>query len=792
MSAFGLQNQPITATPTGRIDSQFLNGADGSNIVPAWDLSGLASLQTLQVGTGFSVDLAVGGFLTDPGSPASELGFHDVSGQKARDAGWVFTGTVLSNANIVATFGAFQMVALRNGIAVLSPMVSFSISAPAGVDSISPTVPTGIVATPGVTVGTIALAFDSPCDIAQGSTPASGGAHVDVLVNGVVASPPSPITIAANALSGPVAVNLGSITSPSAPTFNQNGKVWTQTAAGTGIATTSTEQCQLVDFGVFNGAQKFIAKIDAYTESGAATALMGLMLHETAVVGGKFLGVGLRPSNGTVGLIVETRATASTNSAQQLALTVDQNGLPLVGPVYVKIQRAADLKTLTISYSTSGNAWIVISTQSITMGTGVHYCLFMTSQTAGVQVTGNIEEVAVSNTAVINTVITSAVAVALQLRSVDVAGNVSALSAAVNGVPSQKANNKQTIKFAPGWIMELDNGSGGGGLAGWLSQIAASASEPNITAVCYRDFWTKFEDPAGGTYAVGFNVVDQLLAACVLARKKFMVAFFPGAFGTTVRTNASGILPNYFETLTCSDGLTPGYAKWPGGTHWAGDLVLSPLLWDSVVMGKFIAMTQAYAARYESNPAFLCFHGPGETSIGVPVSTRGYTATTLTNQLIAWMIAARTAFPTTSLRIETNFMVSNDATQSQRLLDQAFVSRIMCGGPDVKVNSGVTLNEMFAGVAGGTKDYRNLNGFCSEIQTPDFNAFTPTTAMAKIFAWAESGSLAQGGSMISHYYMIWRNTWSGDNGNYPLWSPNILPFVHANPVTHLTYPTSWN
>lgn len=375
----------------------------------------------------------------------------------------------------------------------------------------------------------------------------------------------------------------------------------------------------------------------------------------------------------------------------------------------------------------------------------------------------------------------------LQVRADDGAGTVVSFPVQSWSITAQALN---AIKWAPGWIMELDNGSGGGGLAGWLTQIAALANEPNITTVCYRNYWATLEDAGGGTYVAGFNTIDQLVQACANAGKKFMLAFFPQSYGSTVPASASGVLPHYFETLTCSDGLTPGYAKWPGGAAWAGNLIISAMFWDPIVMGKFIAMTQAYAARYENNPTFILFHGPGETSIGVPLNTRGYTPSALTAQYVRWNVAGRLAWPTTGLRLETNFIATANQALMQQMVDSCAVNRVMCGGPDVKVNSGVSANSTFTGTT-GTRDYRGINGFVSEIQTPDFNAFTPTTAMPAIFNWGENGNPAQGGSTRANYYMCWRNTWNGAPRTYPLWDANILPFIRANPVTHTDYPSGW-
>jgi hypothetical protein len=267
--AFGLQNVTIAATPTGRIDSEYLSGADGSQLMPAWATTGYPSLSLQINDPALSLDLADPNqlLLADPGSPAAELGFYPVSGTSPQEAGFTISGTVLSNPLLLASAGSFRLVAVRGLRSVLSPILTFAIAPDvnATVDNIPPTRPTGITAVPGTNVGDILVTFDPPSDIAPPGVSASGAAHVDVLVNNAVApSPSSPVTTVKNALGSPLSVNVGNITNPEIPAFDQNGTAFSMTAAGTGIVGTTAEQCLLVDFGLFSGARKFVARVQAY------------------------------------------------------------------------------------------------------------------------------------------------------------------------------------------------------------------------------------------------------------------------------------------------------------------------------------------------------------------------------------------------------------------------------------------------------------------------------------------------------------------------------------------------
>lgn len=457
-----------------------------------------------------------------------------------------------------------------------------------------------------------------------------------------------------------------------------------------------------------------------------------------------------------------------------------QGGKPAVQPASLGIDTAAFTA-----------AAIDLTQRPLGSAISINYRTFLTGTSAAtatltvLAASGTLGNYAISGDNLVNPASVQATG-SLQVRADDGAGNVQFFPVQPWSFISVSSSAQ---KWTPGWWVTLDNGSGGGGLSGWLSAISEAASEPNIVGFVYRDYWKKFEDSAGGTYTVGFNVMDQLVQACAAAGKKLGMAFFCQSYdGQVSPANGGKVLPTYFETLTCADGQTPGYVKWTSGAAWSGYLNLSANLWDSVVMDKFIAMTQAYAARYESNPTFVLYHGPGETSLGVPIGNRGFSFAKLATQFNRWLPAARAAFPTTMLRYEANWY---DVTATmQTAVDACAQNKVIVGGPDIRPTVVVNANTVFNGSV-GSSDYRGRNGWCSEMQQRTWDPYTPTTAMPTLFNFAETGSAAGGGSMASGLYMVWRNTWTGSKGNYPTWYTNILPFIRSNPVPHVSRPSGW-
>jgi hypothetical protein len=624
--AFGLQNSVIALTPTGRIDSEFPDGADGSGQKPTWVSGVLPDLSQLEVGTAFSIDLVASGAFVDPGSPNSELGFNFVSGDAALDAGFSFSGTVFSNPCVVVTTGAFRLVAVRNGISVLSDVISFSITSDQpGTDTIAPSIPTNIVASQGSAVGTVALSFDPPCDIAPSGVSASGSAHVDVLINGTVAAP-SPIVTPANALAAPSNVNIGSISSPDVPSVNQAGKVWTVSAAGTGIASTASEQCLFVDFGAVSGARKIVARLQPFTSS-ASTALIGIMMHETAAAGGRFIAIGLRPSNGTVGLYVISRATASATSSQVATQLKDANGQNIVGPVYASILRAADGKTFTVSYSLDQSGLKVITTQTITMGTNVHIGLFCTSQSAGTDAIGLIDEVAITNgTQIVSTVTTSST-VSLQLRSVDTDNNVSDVSVLVQGVPKPPLATGRK-KFTGGHWGNFNTSITGTGFTSTAkAEMAAIAPYQNIPGFHSKMEWGALEPISGPTdtsakypkgYATGAALIQSIIDYLGSMTPPRKLVIYAGT-GYVTRTNPSSTDFNTFPQWLQTDsafgpsggagykvGTTitrvSGRYGWWGADTGQGGVTCTFSFMRPAVLNRYIQMWQVFGDYFDSVP----------------------------------------------------------------------------------------------------------------------------------------------------------------------------------------------
>jgi hypothetical protein len=173
-------------------------------------------------------------------------------------------------------------------------------------------------------------------------------------------------------------------------------------------------------------------------------------------------------------------------------------------------------------------------------------------------------------------------------------------------------------------------------------------------------------------------------------------------------------------------------------------------VWDPVVTAREIALVQAYGARYDSNPNFEMWSTP-ETSVAVTDGYKGFTQAGYLAQLQLWMPAARTAFPTTGIRISANFL--GDVTQMQVLIADAAPHAIGMGGPDTYpslVTFAGTSNLVFNGES-GAPDYRGVLPWISEVQQPDESGRHGT--ISQVYDFAMSGDPAKGGSMNPNYFL---------------------------------------
>jgi hypothetical protein len=351
-----------------------------------------------------------------------------------------------------------------------------------------------------------------------------------------------------------------------------------------------------------------------------------------------------------------------------------------------------------------------------------------------------------------------------------VGADCAAKLAAPAPAPASTATGSAGYKWHPGHYVWLDPHTS---QAAQFAAIDALSAETSVKGFELFLNWATLEGPTPGDYSNGFATVDAYLAkfASLKVPKRLMIGVNERTFGTPVPAGttcavaAQKLLPAYISSL--SDG---GCALAAPGA--AGSLSVFARFWEPEVMDRLIALSQAYAQRYDQNPLIEMFWGNGETSVAAPPGT-GFTEAAYNTQLERWYDASAKVWTHTQLRLAANWAGSNAQTLSLMSYTTAN-GGVAVGGPDPElplpdITRPVQANEIFRAALGGGPDFRGVVPWVGEVQGLGIGVkFTQTPA--QIYDYESNTMHAS--------YMIWyMNTYLG--GPAQMWSTGILPFIQS-------------
>lgn len=280
------------------------------------------------------------------------------------------------------------------------------------------------------------------------------------------------------------------------------------------------------------------------------------------------------------------------------------------------------------------------------------------------------------------------------------------------------------------------------------NQAAHFRALDTVTGIKIGFNWGYLED-APGDYSPGFRIVDAYLDK--LPADKYLML--------------------HVNERSCGDpGVYPRYVVdngWvvtrPPSERWRGNRTTAAKMWQPAVMDRLIALSQAFAARYDGHPRFEQF-SLGETALGVP----GLPTEAWRTQLQRWFTESKKAWPTTYLRLNANYL-DNDAAIRELITHCVDGGGVTVGGPEPEPpRSGIprfiTANRVFRGHDGGA-DLRGTVPWTGEVSTR--SAQTPR----EIFGYFHDTMRAS--------HMIW-----------PPDTPGLLPFLDSiRGRTHTTIGT---
>jgi hypothetical protein len=264
-----------------------------------------------------------------------------------------------------------------------------------------------------------------------------------------------------------------------------------------------------------------------------------------------------------------------------------------------------------------------------------------------------------------------------------------------------------------------------------VNGITAICSNANITGVQVVLKWSILEGATAGDYSGGFAAVDAMLAKARSCNKRVMVQIAERIFGTPTYTQSVGQLSASFPAylLTSNYGVCCGVLDATGTELSFGGVVGSTAnsdfygeqaiarLWDPAVMDRLIALSNAYAARYDGNPYFEML-SIGESAVPPFPS---FWPTGYNTQVMRFHSSVAQAWPHTLNRMNLNFTLG-DSTMKDFFELCLSLKNCVVGGPDPEIplpniTRQIQANEIFRGAqcSGCTaRDYRGALAWVGE------------------------------------------------------------------------------
>lgn len=353
------------------------------------------------------------------------------------------------------------------------------------------------------------------------------------------------------------------------------------------------------------------------------------------------------------------------------------------------------------------------------------------------------------------------------------------------------------IKFHPGHYLWFDSLSAATGISRLIAAHASLKDNPNIKG--YKIYFHVADATnAAGDYSGLASIVSQIQAAIAGSDKRYMLSMCERTFGSTgaAGTFTGGTFPTYWQT--------GALALISNASTNVGGVANMINFGNPAAVTAAVEMAQQVAALCDDDPAFECYDPMNETSI-TPTgpwhtgSSAGPSAnfgnSTYRDAVLTIMSGASAAFQKTLVRLQTNFVPSNDNTIWQSWYNNLLpLGNVAFGGPDppLILATGYTADAKFwqgALPPLGVTDFRGVRPRIGEVQedglgTPRLagGTGTPPATAVSIIAQGQITNL-----QCSH--MIWNHeTFETVVFN------DILNFINANPVVNPTPPSlgSWN
>lgn len=745
----------IALTPSGQVDSRYINGIVPSPTLVWATIPAFSSLQ----GTPFAVNVRTG-YLSGSGAATAVLALVGTP-----PAGWSLVGDNLTYSGVGTGAGTVQVSASLSGSTVFSVFFTISATAVVTADVTPPTVPTGLAGS-GSTSGTVAISADASSDPFVPNNVTSGLKDSRLRRDGsstVLQTYTYPSAGLSSVFTGQ---DVGTVALSGSSV--QSGTNWTLTGSGLGFNTASADGFQFASAAVV-GDDTLIVKVTSV--AGASLGKAGLMFRTSSAAGAPFVSITVSES-GVISM--DARFTSNTNAGN----VASASGFS--GSLYLKLTRVFASNAFTGFYSPTGNNWTQFGTTTNAMPSAILGGLAVSSQnntlaTAVLSQSNsqNIPGPTFTDTGVsvgTHTYTISARDQALNesVQSPSISVTVSAVGPGVKWHPGHYALSNITIN-AQNW---------GSKQSQVFAEIdVALKNNPNVLGYILLTNWGALETGAGvyGGYATIVDVVRMYIQTNYPGKR--MGIMIPTiVYGTTDQTEVipAHVLSNPAYGASPDSGQY-GYWRYSGSFN-----SVIAAIWRPAVAALQSQMFQALAARtspygngaytYDTDPFFEIVSW-NETS----TSINGNSDYQQSNFVAQWQSVVKaicSAFQHTLYADQNNYLDNPTNTGNLMLADTAVGAAV--SGADVYYPT----NQMswsylaYIGAAnGGTAGFNSLIHqvpCISFVESPDYNQ-----SLANMFTSA---------SAVCHSsHIAWEvnQNGTGVTGDF---ASLVVPFINSHPI----------
>lgn len=353
---------------------------------------------------------------------------------------------------------------------------------------------------------------------------------------------------------------------------------------------------------------------------------------------------------------------------------------------------------------------------------------------------------------------------------------------------------------------------------------ALKAANPRIRGFQVFWVWADLENPAlvggnaqyDGSWASqtdvnqmkGFKLMDTFVTACANMGCQFALHIYSyggaSAPGAQSANYPSSFAPAYGAGSASSPyGPNTATSNGVNGMVWQNSYTVNQVgvakyyrYWVPAVMGRIIALGQAYGARYDSNPNVEMFDLLDESAMSTQT---GYSDAGAASTMIGpgnYFQALRAAWPHTMLRWWGNY-VGSSVPRMDDMLAAAYASDWSVGGPDTTNESGPSFRaitadwrwrQLTAALGNGgvvdpsVPDYRAIGGHnVREVEPEDLNNPPSAAAGNRHLGDGDPVSIVTQANLMQATHMFWYdNGFAGPDSNQTDTAhPNLLDFLSS-------------